>query len=42
MAKKNNSKFPGLSKSGDIKIRHELYDQDYAHKLNEEDKLLAK
>lgn len=41
MSKKNRERHPGLSALGDIKVRHELYDQDYAHKLSEEDKLLA-
>lgn len=38
MAKK---KYLGFSKKSDKKIREELYDQDYIHKLNEKDALLA-
>lgn len=38
MAKKSNEKYPGLSKKGDPKIRHDLYDFDYIDKLNDKEK----
>lgn len=41
MARKTMKTFPGLSRDGDIKIRHELYDQDYIKKLSPQDRLLA-
>ncbi len=37
-----NSRFPGLDRNVNLKIRHELMDQDYIYKLSEIDKLLAK
>lgn len=39
---KKNKEYPGLTQQGDIKIRHELYnDIDYINKLSPEEKLLA-
>jgi hypothetical protein len=34
-------KYQIYTKKSDKKIREDLYDQDYAHKLNAEDSLLA-
>jgi hypothetical protein len=41
MAKKRNSKYPGLDIKVNLKIRHELMDADYLDQLNETEKLLA-
>jgi hypothetical protein len=35
----SKTKYPGLDKSVNLKIRHELIDFDYLHKLSEKDKL---
>lgn len=42
MAKKHFDKYSGLKKEAQLKIRHELYEADYLHKLNDIEKLLAK
>jgi len=36
--RKSKDKYPGLTKNGDIKVRHELYEIDYVHKLNPKEK----
>lgn len=36
--KKIDKKYPGLTSRGDLKIRHELYDQDYIDKLSDKEK----
>lgn len=36
--KRAKQKYPALDKNYNLKIRHELFDQDYIHLLNEEEK----
>ena len=37
-SKRNKQKFPGLQKSKNLKIRHEVMEEDYLDKLNNEEK----
>lgn len=36
--KKSKERYPGLTKNGDIKVRHELYEADYLNKLSPAEK----
>lgn len=38
---RGNTKYPGLDKKVNLKIRHELMDQDYISKLSPEEKPVA-